>query len=164
MPQIKDPNKLFEHELGMALGAERKILSMLKKVEGQVQDGELKQQIVQHRDETEGQIRNIEQAFQAIGGNATGHHAEVVDGLQQESEKMIEMVDDALVDAVVLGGVVKTEHLEIAMYEGLITKAEAMGQDDIVALLQENLEQEQRTLQLAEQHAEQLSQRLATSV
>jgi ferritin-like metal-binding protein YciE len=64
MPQINDPSKLFEHELGMALGAERKILTMLKQVEGKVQDEQLKQQVVQHRDETEGQIKNIEQAFQ----------------------------------------------------------------------------------------------------
>jgi ferritin-like metal-binding protein YciE len=75
---------------------------------------------------------------------------------------MIGMVDEQLVDAVILGGVVKTEHLEIAMYEGLITKAEAMGADDVVALLQENLEQEQRTLELAEKQAQQVSQKLAS--
>ena len=162
MAQINDPTKLFEHELGMALGAERKILTMLNKVEGKVQDEQLRQQLSQHRDATEGQIRNIEQAFQALGADATGHHHETAEGLAQESEKMIGMVDEPLVDAVVLSGVAKTEHLEIAMYEDLLTKAQAMGQDEIVPLLQENLEQEQGMLQAAQQQVQQLSQQLAS--
>lgn len=54
--------------------------------------------------------------------------------------------------------------VEIAMYHGLITKGEAMGQDEVVALLRENLEQEQRVLQLAEQQTQQLSQQLATQI
>jgi hypothetical protein len=35
---------------------------------------------------------------------------------------------------VILGGAAETEHHEIAVYEGLITKAEAMGEQDIVGL------------------------------
>lgn len=161
MPQIKDPEKLFAHELGMALGAEKKILTMLKKLERQVTKDELKQQFSHHRQETEGQIRNIEQAFESIGEKATGHHHETVDGLAQETEKMIGMVDPPLVDAVILGGAAKTEHLEIAMYRGLITKAEAMGADDVVALLQENLEQEEHTAQEVERAARELAPQLA---
>jgi ferritin-like metal-binding protein YciE len=56
----------------------------------------------------------------------------------------------------------KTEHAEIAMYEGLITKAEAMGADDIVALLEENLKQEKHTLEEVQQAAEKLAKELAT--
>ena len=43
------------------------------------------------------------------------------------------------------------------MDEGLITKAEAMGADDVVALLKENLEQEQHTFEEVEQAAPRLS-------
>ncbi len=66
-----------------------------------------------------------------------------------------------LVDAVLGGGATEVEHHEIAVYEGLITKAEAMGQQDIVALLQENLEQEQHTLKELQSAARELSQQLA---
>jgi len=61
-----------------------------------------------------------------------------------------------------LGAAAKTEHVEIAMYEGLIRKAEAMGADDIVALLEENLEQEKHTLEEVKQAAQKLSKELAT--
>jgi ferritin-like metal-binding protein YciE len=47
------------------------------------------------------------------------------------------------------------------MYEGLITKAEAMGADDIVALLEENLDQEKHTLEEVKQASQKLSQELA---
>ena len=46
----------------------------------------------------------------------------------------------------ICGGCAETEHHEIAVYENLIVHANAMGHEDIVALLQENLEQEQHTL------------------
>ena len=67
MAQIDDSKKLFEHELGMALGAERKVLATLKKLEKNAQREELKQQFHHHLEETEGQIENIEQAMQTIG-------------------------------------------------------------------------------------------------
>jgi ferritin-like metal-binding protein YciE len=47
------------------------------------------------------------------------------------------------------------------MYEGLITKAEAMGADDVLSLLEENLEQEKHTLEEVNAAAERLSKQLA---
>ena len=61
----------------------------------------------------------------------------------------------------IVSGVCETEHHEIAVYEGLITKAEAMGEQDIVALLQENLEQEEAALTIAQQFGQQLAQQTA---
>ena len=159
--KISEPTKLFVHELGMALGAERKIHTTLKKLEQKAQREELKQQFRHHREETEGQIRNLEQAFQALGAKATGHHAEAVEGLAAETEKMIGTVDTTLVDTVLLDGAAKTEHVEIAMYEGLITHAEAMGEQDVVALLQENLEQEQHTLEEVKRATQTIAQQAA---
>jgi ferritin-like metal-binding protein YciE len=160
MAEIGDANKLFEHELGMALGAERKVLATLKKLEHNAQREELKQQFHHHLEETEGQIRNLEQAMQAIGAEG-GHESDAANGIATEGEKLLGKVDEELVDAVLLAAAAKTEHVEIAMYEGLITKAEAMGQDDVVALLEENLEQEQHTLEEVKQASQKLSGELA---
>jgi ferritin-like metal-binding protein YciE len=161
MAQIGDPNKLFEHELGMALGAERKVLTTLRKLERAAQRNELKQQFHHHLEETEGQIKNLEQAFQALGARAGAHEAESANGIAAEGEKLMDKVDEQLIDAVLLGAAAKTEHVEIAMYEGLLTKAEAMGADEIVALLEENLEQEKHTLEEVKQASERLSKELA---
>jgi ferritin-like metal-binding protein YciE len=162
MAQISDPQKLFGHELGMALGAERKVLTTLRKLEKRAQRDELKQQFHHHLEETEGQIRNLEQALEAVGERVGAHDAESANGIAAEGEKLMEKVDDQLIDAVLLGAAAKTEHVEIAMYEGLITKAEAMGQEDVVSLLVENLEQEKHTLEEVRAASEKLSRELAT--
>jgi ferritin-like metal-binding protein YciE len=41
----------------------------------------------------------------------------------------------------------RTEHYEIAAFEGLVTMAEAMGEIEVVELLTENLEQEKTALE-----------------
>ena len=48
--------------------------------------------------------------------------------------------------AFLTGAGARTEHYEIAAYEGLVTMANAMGGDDVARLLNENLAQEQNAL------------------
>jgi ferritin-like metal-binding protein YciE len=158
---INDPQKLFAHELGMALGAEKKILTMLKKLEREAQQEQLKQQFRHHREETEGQIRNIEQAFKALGEKATGRQNPTITGLAEQADVLYDKTDDEILDTVLLGGAAETEHLEIALYEDLITQARAMGEQQVVTLLEQNLEQEQHTLEEVKRASEQLAQRSA---
>ena len=146
MAQIADVRKLFEYKLGTALGLERKVNTMLGMMETKASLGQLKEGFSRHREETEQQIKNLEQALEAIGGDDTAHKDAVMDGIAQHAEQMLGRVDDNLVDSILAGGAAHTEHHEIATYEGLITLAEALGEDDVVTLLEENLEQEQRTL------------------
>ncbi len=161
MAQIADPQKLFEYKLGTALAAERKVHTMLRMMSQKAQLPTLKQGFERHLEETEGQIRNIEQALETLGGDSTAHQDPIMDGIAQQAEQMLGRVPEELADVVLAGGAAHTEHHEIATYEGLITMAEAMGADDVVALLEENLEQEQRTLREVEQVNLQLSQQLA---
>ena len=65
---------------------------------------------------------------------------------QKEGKANAKKTDDAIVDSVLLTGGMETEHHEIAVYEGLIINARAMGREDVVRLLQQNLEQEEHTL------------------
>jgi ferritin-like metal-binding protein YciE len=159
--QIKDPRKLFTYKLGTVLSSEKKILTMLKKLEKRAQRQELREQFRHHREETEGQIRNIEQAFDVLGERATGHSNPVVDGLAEQTDTLWDKTDDEIVDSVLLGGAAETEHLEIALYEDLITQARAMGQEQVVSLLEQNLEQEQHTLEEVKRASEEVAQRSA---
>jgi ferritin-like metal-binding protein YciE len=161
MAQISDPRKLFTYKLGTVLSGEKKILSMLKKLEKRAQREELRQQFRHHREETEGQIKNIEQAFDVLGEKATGRTNPTVLGLAEQAETLYEKTDDEVLDAVLLGGAAETEHLEIALYEDLITQARAMGEERVVSLLEENLGQEQHTLEEVKRASEQIAQRSA---
>jgi ferritin-like metal-binding protein YciE len=161
MADIRSPEQLFEHELGTALGMERKVLSMLRKLERHAQEDELKRQFHHHLEETEGQVENLEKAMKQLGFRAGGHEADSANGIAAEGEKLIEKVDGELVDAVLLAAAAKTEHVEIATYESLIVKATAMGADDVVRLLEENLEQERHTLEEVNRGARKLAPSMA---
>ena len=164
MPEIKDARKLFVHQLGEALNMERTVLTMLKTNEKEATDPEVKRLFGHHRDETEGQIRNLEQAFTSLGETAAGHTCHAMEGMKKEAKDVIDKVAPELLDGALAGGATHVEHYEIATYNGLITHAETMGQQDVVALLQENLEQEQHTLQEVERASQRLAQRAAHAV
>ena len=161
MPELTTPTELFTHKLGAALTMEQTVLQMLQKLEQTAKNPELKEQFSHHRDETQQQISNLQQVFSALGESPETQPCPAIDGLKQEGEEMISQTSDALIDAALLGGAAETEHHEIAVYEGLIAQAEAMDQGDVVALLTENLEQEQQTLKRVEAATKKQAQQLA---
>src|SRR5215212_5690112 len=65
-----------------------------------------------------------------------------------------------LVDSVIISAAIKVEHFEIASYRTLITGAQQMGQqEEVVNLLNQNLQEEEQTAQIAEQSAPDLIQK-----
>jgi ferritin-like metal-binding protein YciE len=161
MASIETPGEFFVHKLGAALKMENTILDMLEELQGEANDTQLKRDLAVHHRETQQQVRNLERAFEALGEDPEEQPCPTIEGLQKEGEQTLKQVDDDLHDSVILSGVVETEAYEIAVYDGLITKAEAMGEDDIVALFQENLEQEQTQLQKARKATEKLARATA---
>jgi len=135
------------------------VLEMLGNLEEAAQSDQLKQQFGHHADETRQQIQNIEKAFSALGEEPDDSPCPAIEGLDKEGKANLKKADDSLIDAIALSAAAETEHHEIAVYEGLITEAEAMGQQDIVQLLQQNLEQEQHTLEEVKQATQELAQR-----
>jgi ferritin-like metal-binding protein YciE len=144
--RITRPQELFLHNLGACLTMENTVGEMLGKLIEEAADPELKQQLRHHREETQGQIRNLHRAFEAVGMQVDEKPCPAIEGIEKEGEANLKMTEDSLKDDVILAGCAETEHHEIAVYENLIVHASAMGHDDVVALLQENLEQEQHTL------------------
>jgi ferritin-like metal-binding protein YciE len=161
MATIESPRELFVHKLGAALKMENTIHETLPGLEREANDSELKRDLAQHRRETQQQVRNLERAFEALGEDPEEQPCATIEGLEKEGEQNLKQVEDKLNDAVILSGLVETEAHEIAVYDGLITQAEAMDEQDIVALLQENLEQEQATLQKARKATKKLARATA---
>jgi ferritin-like metal-binding protein YciE len=160
MASIETPNELFVHKLGATLTMEQTILGMLENLEQEASDPKLQKDLRHHHRETQQQIENLHRIFQALGQEPEKESCPAIEGLEEEGKQMIKDVDDSLVDSVILGGVIETEHHEIAVYDGLIIKAEQMGDDDIVALLNENLEQEEGALDKAVKASEQSAKQL----
>jgi ferritin-like metal-binding protein YciE len=160
MATVETPTELFVHKLGAALTMEETILGMLEKLQDEASDPKLQQDLRRHHTETQQQIQNLHRVFQALGEEPEKQSCPAIEGLEKEGNELLKLVDDTLVDSVILGGVIETEHHEIAVYDGLIIKAEQMEDDDIVALLHENLEQEEGALDKAVKAAEQSAREL----
>jgi ferritin-like metal-binding protein YciE len=158
---IETPQDLYVHKLGAALKMENTILDMLPELEGQANDTQLKQSLRQHFEQTQRHVSNVEQAVQALGAEVDESSCPAIEGLEKEGQASLKMVDDRLNDSVILSGVAETEHHEIAVYEGLIEQAEAMGEQQVASLLQENLADEQATLQKAQVMIGQLARETA---
>jgi ferritin-like metal-binding protein YciE len=159
--KLNSPEEVFSFKLGAALTMENQVLEMLGDLEAASQRKELKQQFRHHADETRQQIQNIEQAFSVLGQEPDNSPCPAIQGLDKEGKANIKKADDSVVDAVILSGAAETEHHEIAVYEGLITHAEAMGKQNVVQLLQQNLEQEQHTLDEVKQATQKLARETA---
>jgi ferritin-like metal-binding protein YciE len=69
---------------------------------------------------------------------------------------MIGEVSEGLVDMVDAGAAARTEHYEIAAYNGLIEMARALGERQAVGLLEENLKEEREALNDVESVAKKL--------
>ena len=141
---VNDLHALLKHELGDILYAEKTVLKGLKKMSKEVKDPEMNERLLRHYEETEGQIENVERAFEAIGEKARAQKCPGILGLMEEHKEFSEEEDpsDEVLEAFDLGAGLRVEHYEIAAYNTAIALARTLGYTEAVTLLDENLRQE----------------------
>lgn len=157
---ITNPQEKFVHELCLTYDAEHQFLEAQQEMLQQASDGELQGMTQTHIDETQQQIQNLEQVFDQMGQQPQRVTNQAAQGLVADGQTaMQEAQADEIRDTLIAGAQAKVEHFEIASYKGLVTGAQQMGQDQVVNLLNENLQQEQNTAQMIEQSTPQLIQK-----
>ena len=158
MSEITTPRELFLHELGDILYVERQLADeTLPKLIDEVHDDEFRQALEGHLAETRNHVKNVEQVFEKLGEEPVSEKCLGFEGLRAEHDKMLEESSPDLVDSIDLGAAARTESYEIAAYEGLRRMAKALGENDAVRLLDENLKQEKEALRLVEKIATRVS-------
>ena len=158
--KMSDPRELFLHELGDVLYAERTLVKALPKLQEEASDDELRMGFEQHLEETRQHVKNIEQAFEALGEKPTAEKCPGIEGIKKEHDDFVakESPSQEVLDSFLTGAGARTEHYEIAAYEGLITTAEALGENDVVKLLNENLQHEKKALETMKSVGKRLAQ------
>ena len=147
--RLNTPEEIFSSKLGSALTMEQKLVDVLEEFEEHANRDEIKRALREHRVETRQHVTNIEQAFKLLDEEVDNSPCPVVEAMAKDGKATIKKTDDALVDAVILAAATESEHYEIAVYEMLITNAEARGASEVAALLRQNLEQEKHALETA---------------
>jgi len=155
--RLNTPQEAYNYKLGAALKMEQTVLDMLDKNVEEAHDEHVKALFRHHQDETRQQIANLEQAFRTFGWDVDTSPCPAIEGLDKEGRANAKKTDDALVDDALLQGAAEVEHHEIGVYENLIIHARAMGREDVVRLLTQNLEQERHTLREVLQAEEQMA-------
>ena len=135
--QMSDPRELFLHELGDVLYAEQTLVKTLPKLEEEATDDELAGGFADHLEETRQHVKNIQQAFEELGEPAKAEKCPGIEGIKKEHDDFVsnESPSPEVLNAFLTGAAARTEHYEIAAYEGLVTMATAMGEDEVARLL-----------------------------
>lgn len=145
MPSQKGFNELCLSFLRDIYYAERQILKALPKMAKIAQNEQLKQALLQHRDETEHQVERLQQVFEKLGSRARGQTCEAINGIIEEGEEIVgEFERGPVLDAGILANAQAVEHYEMARYGTMIAWAKAAGQTEIVGLLEQTLEEEKK--------------------
>jgi ferritin-like metal-binding protein YciE len=112
----------------------------------------LQQLFLKHLEETENHIGRLDSVFASIGRSPTREPCAGINGLLEEHSKFIkeEEPEGQVLKAFNIQAALKTEHYEMVSYQGLITLAVELGNQEAVSLLSENLAEEENAARLLE--------------
>ena len=126
--------------------AEKQSVRALKKSAKAAEHDELKQVFQTHAEESAHQVERLQQVFEMIGKPARAKTCEAMQGLTSEMEEDLEDFGDTpAADAVLAACAQAMEHYEIARYGTLKTWASQLGHADAAKLLDETLQEEEKT-------------------
>jgi ferritin-like metal-binding protein YciE len=152
---VKTMEDLFIETTRDIYYAEKHILKALPSMVKKAGSKKLKDALETHRQETEGQVDRLDQVFKLFGVAPRGKKCEAIEGIIAEAkERMGDIEDQEILDAVMIGAAQAVEHYEITRYGTLIAWAKRLGRDDAIKLLKANLEEEKNADRLLSEIAE----------
>jgi ferritin-like metal-binding protein YciE len=152
---MQSMDDLFYALLQDIYSAEKEQLKLLPKLAQKSANETLKLAFRDHEDETSEQVGRLEQAFEIMGKEASARTSEVMTAIIAEAQRILDQVDDPAVrDAGLVATAQAADHYEIARYATLLGWAEHLGEDEIVELLSESLEEERHADDLLSSIAE----------
>ena len=141
--QLTTLRRLFLDELQEIYISESVVQEAMPRLIGGTDSKDLKKAFERHGEQTNGQLKRLEQAFQQLESSPRGGRGRSVRALLTETEDhMSEGGDPHVVDASLIAAAKRIEHWEIASYSVMATYAEAMNLPEIAGLLKETLEEE----------------------
>jgi ferritin-like metal-binding protein YciE len=142
-----DVRELLTEELKDAYSAERQALRCMQKVRRKATAPALREGIELHIEQTQAQIERVERAMDKMGVRPGRKVCEAMRGLVEEAEHEMEENEGAgpILDLVIVAGMQRIEHYEIAAYGTGIALAQAVREQEVADLLSETLEEEKQT-------------------
>jgi ferritin-like metal-binding protein YciE len=143
MAQEKTLHEMFVMEIRDIYDGEKQITRALPKMIKKASSEELRSALEEHLQQTQGHVERLEQVFSQLDETARGKHCDGIAGLVEEGKAVMEEdLEEATMDACLIGAGQRVEHYEMAAYGTLVSWARAMGHDEVASLLEQTLEEE----------------------
>ena len=137
---------LFAHQLKDVYYAEHRITKALPTMIKKATSPALKNAFEAHLEETQGQIKRLDEAFAKLGLKTESVTCPAIDGIIKEAEEVAgEVGDKNVLDAALVAAAQAVEHYEIARYGTLVAWAKQLGHAEAAALFAATLEEEKAT-------------------
>ncbi len=136
-------NDLMLHFMQDIYYAEKLGVRSMAKLAKAVENKELKNAILAHREQSQHQVERLDQVFEALGKRAKGKTCAAMNGLAEEGEEAVEEFDKGpVLDAALIACGQAIEHYEIARYGAMVAWAKQLGLTEAAHLLQQTLDEE----------------------
>jgi ferritin-like metal-binding protein YciE len=123
--------------------AEKQLTKALPKLAKAATNEDLREAFEMHLEETQEQISRLEEVFESLGEKVKAKPCAGMAGIIEEgNETMQEDAEGAVMDAALIAAAQRAEHYEIGAYGTCIEWARLMGHTEVVALLEQTLEEE----------------------
>jgi ferritin-like metal-binding protein YciE len=135
--------ELLIDELKDLYSAEKQIVRSLPKLAKAVTSSDLKQALLDHLEETKGQVSRLEQIGELVGKRMTGKSCVGMKGVLEEGSEVLQDTEKGPVrDAALISAAQRVEHYEMAGYGSAWEFAKMLGMKDVAELLDETLAEE----------------------
>jgi len=146
MPELTTIEELLIHSIKDLYSAETQLVKALPKMAKAATDPDLKAGFETHLEETQTHVQRLEQVAELLGATPRGKSCAAMKGLVEEGEETIkEEGEPSILDLALIAAAQKVEHYEISGYGSARALAEALGNQDVVDLLQLTLDEESAT-------------------
>ena len=140
MPSIA---KLLEDQLKDIYSAENQLVKALPKMAKKASFKGLKEAFTSHLEETKHQVERLDEIGQTLGIKLAGKKCKAMEGLVEEGAEVLEAVGPGpVIDSALIAAAQRVEHYEISAYGSARALASQLGHEEVVALLQETLDEE----------------------
>lgn len=146
MAKTQTLKDVFVDEIRDLYDAEKQLVRALPKMAKAASSDDLKAAFKEHLEQTKGQVQRLEQVFELLEQKARSKPCKGMKGLLEEGQELIaEDMEGNLHDLALIGAAQKVEHYEISGYGTMRTFAQALGNKEVAALLDQTLKEEEAT-------------------
>jgi ferritin-like metal-binding protein YciE len=140
---VETLQELLIDELKDLYSAEKQIVRALPKLAKAASSPDLQQALLNHLEETKGQVTRLEQIAEIVGKKLTGKTCVGMKGVLEEGSEVLEDTDKGIIrDAALISASQRVEHYEMAGYGSAREFAKLLGLSDVARLLDETLAEE----------------------